>query len=74
MGFNSGFKGLNEASELIKRQMAETGITSMPARLQEDEFCANSLFSIGMNEENIAWNVYRLECSRRRRRRRRKKH
>jgi hypothetical protein len=54
--------------------MAETGITSMPARLQEDEFCANSLFSIGMNEENIVWNVYRLECSRRRRRRRRKKH
>jgi hypothetical protein len=26
MGFNLAFKGLNEASELIKRQMAETGI------------------------------------------------
>jgi hypothetical protein len=39
----------------------------MPARLQEDEFCANSLFSIGMDGENIVWNVYRFESSRRRR-------
>jgi hypothetical protein len=48
--------------------MAETGITNMPARLQEDEFCANSLFGIGMDGENIVWNVYRFECSKRRRR------
>jgi len=48
--------------------MVETGITNMPARLQEDEFCPNSLLSIGMDKENIVWNVCRFECSRRKRR------
>jgi len=49
--------------------MVETGIKNMPARLQEDGFCANSFFSIGMDEENIVWKVYRFDRSRRRRRR-----
>ena len=37
--------------------MVETGITNMPARLQEDEFCADSLFDIGMDGKNIVWNL-----------------
>jgi len=37
--------------------MVETGITNMPALLQEDEFCANSFFGIGMDGKNIVWNL-----------------
>jgi hypothetical protein len=51
----------DNASELIKRQMIETGITKMSAHVQEDAFCSNSLFSRGLDGENIVWYVYRFE-------------